>query len=631
VPIAQLGQVNISALQVPQALVQIVPPQYLFGGVSTNIGGFVGTASWGPVGVPTVFGNYSQYASQFGPTINRLNDIGAHVILAQQQGAQYFTGVRVTDGTDVAATGQIQNNYATGTVTFVSNPVAATTITIGGTVVTFVASGAVGLQVNIGGTLALTLTALQTVLAASVDANLVKAAYAVSATVLTITYATRGLVGNSFTIATNVTGATASAATLLNGGVSLVATALYTGSLGNGIKLTLQPGSKAGTYRVVISCPGLPTEVFDNIAAGLTGNAIWVGIAAAINSGASGIRPASNLIILTAQSVGIAPLAASTTYTFASGTDGVTTITGLLMIGQDVVPRTGMYALRGTNIARFDLCDLSDLTLVLTQNSFALDIGAEAICVSPMSDTITNAAIELGNQGIDSYAVKVIFGDWVVWPDTINQIPQRVTSPQAIAMGIRGNLSPQNSLLNKPIYGIAGTQSSVLNKRYSYADLQALATARMDVIALDPTLTNNFIFRLGINTSSNQVIYDDAYTDVTNFLAKSLVIVASQYVGQTQTADERRRARISLQGFMAFAQQNGIIGTADNTQAYQVTLDNTNNTQISVALGFQYAYVKAIYLGIVRFFIVNLEGGASVTISNTLISNSTPALGVGVA
>lgn len=505
-PIAQLGQVNLSALNVPQGLVQIVKPQFLFGGVSTNIGGFVGTASWGPVGLPMTFGNYSQYAQIFGPTINRTYDIGGHVILADSQGNGVWAGVRVTDGTDTAATVAILTNC-------------------------------------------------------------------------------------------------------------LTLTARYTGSLGNSVSATIATGTQTGSYKLVISCPGLSSEVFDNLAQGLTGNAIWVAVANAVNNGASSIRPASAIIVATAGTGTTTPAIAS--YTLAGGTDGVAAITTAVLLGVDAAPRRGMYALRGTGIARFALCDLADVTSFSTQLAFAADIGAEAIATTPASDTIANAASEMATAAIDSPWAKVIFGDWIIWNDTINNVPQRLTSPQALAMGIRGNLSPQNSTLNKPIAGIVGTQSSFLGRTYGYADLQQLAAARVDVVCQDRTLSNSFIFRLGINSSSNQVLQDDAYTDVTNFLAKSVQIIANQYIGQTQTPTERRQARVALQEFLSLAQKNGIIGTADGSQAFQVILDGTNNTAASAALGFQYAYVKAIYLAIVRYFVINLEGGASVTVSNT--------------
>lgn len=505
-PISQLGQVNLSALNVPQALVQIVPPQFLFGGVSTNINGIVGIASWGPVGVPINFGNYQQFAQNFGPTIVRKYDMGAHVILATAQGANNFFGVRVTDGTDTAALIAVLTNC----ITF---------------------------------------------------------------------------------------------------------TAKYTGTFGANIKVSISPGAQATTFKVVVSAPGMSTEVFDNLALGLAGNALWVAVAAAINNGSSATRGPSNMIVAAA-GVGVtAP--ATAIYALAGGNDGVATITTAVLIGVDTVPRKGMYALRGTQIARFDICDLDDSTSWSTQQVFALDMGAEAICCTPAGDTLSNASTVLATAGIDSYGITVIFGDWIYYLDTINNVPRRLVSPQALKLGLRGNLSPQNSALNKPLGGIVGTQSSIQGKTYSYSDFQLLSSSRLDLVCLDPTISNSFVFRLGINTSSNQALIDDAYTDVTNFLAKSLLIIAANYIGQTQTPDTRRRARISIIEFLALADKNGIIGTADGSQSYQVTLDTSNNTPTSVALGFMYAYVKATYFGIIRYFIVNLEGGGSVVISTT--------------
>lgn len=106
---------------------------------------------------------------------------------------------------------------ATGKITFSANPVAASTITLNGTVVTFVASGATGNQVNIAGTLAGTLGNLLTFLNGSTDTQLVKFTYLVdnTNTILGLSAATSGTGGNSLTIAASV--ATASGSTLAGG------------------------------------------------------------------------------------------------------------------------------------------------------------------------------------------------------------------------------------------------------------------------------------------------------------------------------------------------------------------------------------------------------------------------------
>lgn len=103
--IVQQGSLNTTALIVPDLYVQIVPPQnLLINGVPTNVVGMVGTAQWGPVGQSMIVGSMAQYSSIFGALQNRKYDMGTAVAIAAQQGASNFRCVRVTDGTDAAAT-----------------------------------------------------------------------------------------------------------------------------------------------------------------------------------------------------------------------------------------------------------------------------------------------------------------------------------------------------------------------------------------------------------------------------------------------------------------------------------------------------------------------------------------------
>ena len=103
-PIVQQGSINTTALVVPDLYVQIVPPQNLvLNGVPTNVLGIVGTASWGPANQPATVATMADYARAFGPLMSRKFDMGTHVATAVQQGASNFRCVRVTDGTDVAA------------------------------------------------------------------------------------------------------------------------------------------------------------------------------------------------------------------------------------------------------------------------------------------------------------------------------------------------------------------------------------------------------------------------------------------------------------------------------------------------------------------------------------------------
>src|ERR1700722_4303673 len=112
-PISQLGALNTTALIVPDLYVQIVPPSVtLLNGVPTNILGMVGTATWGPVGSPTIVGKMNDYSNNFGAIQARAYDMGTAVAAAVLQGASNFRCVRVTDGTDTAASGSVNQTGA---------------------------------------------------------------------------------------------------------------------------------------------------------------------------------------------------------------------------------------------------------------------------------------------------------------------------------------------------------------------------------------------------------------------------------------------------------------------------------------------------------------------------------------
>lgn len=504
-PVSQLGSINTTALYVPDVYVQIVPPQnVLINGLPTNILGVVGTAQWGPANAPTVIGNMADYARTFGAIQNRTYDMGTAVAAAVLQGANNFRCVRVTDGTDTAAS-----------------------VTVQTTCITF--------------------------------------------------------------------------------------TSFYTGTLGNSAQVTIAAGSQASTTKVSVAMPGRVTETFDNIAG--SGNTLWVNIANAINLGQSGLRGPSAMIVATAGAGTASPTL--TTYTLAGGTDGATTITGSTLLGVDTVPRKGMYALRSTYTSVAMLTDCSDSTTWATQVAFGLSEGIYMIAVGPQGDTISNAVSTKSTAGVDSYAMRLSFGDWIYFNDTVNgQI--RLISPQGFIAGRMANLSPEQSTLNKPLYGIVGTQKSSQNLTYSNAELQTLALAGIDVITNPIPAGNMFGARIGHNTSSNAVTNGDNYTRMTNYLAYTLNSAMGIFIGKLQGSSQgdptRRSAKSAIDNFLQALQQQNMIDD------YSVILDKSNNPDNRIALGYMQADVKVRYLSVVEKFLVNLEGGQSVTITRQSVA-----------
>jgi hypothetical protein len=163
-----------------------------------------------------------------------------------------------------------------------------------------------------------------------------------------------------------VTDGTDTAAQAAVGGTTFIFTALYTGSLGNQIVLTMGAGSQANTWRLTVALPGLAPEVYDNI--GGTGAGFWTALASAVNQGQGLLRGPSQLIIASANGTTASPAAFSLTLgTGTSGTDGATSITAATLIGSDILPRHGMYALRGQGCGIALLADADDPTQYTTQ------------------------------------------------------------------------------------------------------------------------------------------------------------------------------------------------------------------------------------------------------------------------
>lgn len=619
--IYQYGQLNTTALSTPGLYTIVVPPSvYLLNGVPTNIGAFVGTATWGPVGVPFNVSAVTDYSRTFGLPQARKYDMGTHLMAANYQGAAaVYKCVRVTDGTDTLATVNVggagaSGTKAAGTVTYSVNMVNNQTLTLNGTIWTFVtAAPTTNYQVLIGATLAATLAQLVFQLNTSPDAQTSLCTYSATALILSIVFDVAGTDGNAFTLASSV--GTASSTTLLGGTAStsgFTLNSIWTGSGGNGDTYSISTGTKIGTWKLVLTHTGNVPETFDNIGYGLSGAALWSAFVSAVNNGNSTIRPQSSCMVAVIGGSTAAPVVACGL--LAGGTDGATTINGAVLIGVDVIPRKGMYALRSQAVSIAALCDCDDWTTYSTQIPFGLAEGIYMVGVTPFGDTPANAANVKLNAGIDSYAFLLMLGDWILVNDTINNL-QRWISPQGYKVGWLANASPQFSSLNKPLQGIITTQKNQFGLTYSDADLQVLSTAGIDVITNPIPTGHMFGCRIGRNSSSNAVIHGDNYTRMTNYIAATINAGMGIFVGALQGSSPTDTTRLQAKATLdAFGQA---LITANMIVDWYTVLDLSNNPLNQIALGYMQAYVQVTYLSVVEYFLISLQGGQSVTITRS--------------
>ncbi|MDQ0124701.1 hypothetical protein J2W17_003655 [Pseudomonas lini] len=515
-PIYPAGSLNTAALTAPDLYIQIQPPKTRYiNGVATDILGIVGVADWGPVGAATLIGSPGDASQQFGTQVVRKYDLCTAIAVSIQGGASNIRAVRVTDGTDTAATSALKDTAA-------------------------------------------------------------------------------------------ATGATL--------------TARYTGTLGNQLSATLSAGSAAASWKLIISLPGIAPEVFDNIIG--SGLALWTNIVSAVNNGQSGIRGPSQLVVATVGATTLAPVALGQTVVFAAGTSGNTTITDAVLIGVDGVTgatRKGMYALRGSGAQVANLVDVTDGTQWPTMLTYGLSEGCYMISQGAAGASYVTVSSALTTAGCDSYALKVMVGDWVYWQDQVNG-QQRMIAPATFAAAKIASQSPNQSALNKPITNAVSTQRNLTQQPYSIPEIGAINTARLDVITNPCPGGSYFGHRSGLNCSSNAAVNGDNYTRMTNFIALTLAASFGGTIGRLQTPDVRRETKSTMESFLQTLVDQGMIGDVNGGPAFSVQLDKANNPDARVALGYMQADVQVKYLSVIRYFLVNLEGGQAVSI----VASATP-------
>ena len=420
-----------------------------------------------------------------------------------------------------------------------------------------------------------------------------------------------------------VTDGTDTAAYSVIPGLNASFTAIHTGSLGNAIVVTLGAGSKPSTssvtyWKLTVTLSGFAPEVYD----GLTGNGqtFWSNLANAVNSGMGSQRGPSALIIANAGGSTATPMPFSLHLGLSSvGTDGAALVGSSQLVGVDAPARSGMHSLRGQNCGLALLADCDDASTWSIQAGFGLQEGIYMILTTPVGDTIANAVAAKGQAGLDSYSAKLMFGDWLWWSDQVNQT-LRLVSPQGFAAGRLGNLSPEQSSLNKPVYGIiasqtTGTPGSGQSNAYSSADLGVLLAAGIDVICNPQPAGSFWGVRGGHNTSSNPATDGDNYTRLTNYIAETLAAGMGQYVGQVINSGLFNQVRSTQLSFLNNMLGQGLLGSTDGSLPFSVVCDTSNNPASRTSLGYVQSDAQIQYQAINEKFIVNVEGGQTVQVS----------------
>lgn len=589
--ISYAGLFSSTALVAPGVYINVVPPKgSVIRPALIGILAMVGFASWGPVNVPTQVG-VGQPLALFGTQQVRKYDLVTHAANAQQIQAALNSGAslmlnRVTDGTDVAASGIVNLVAATATIAVAGSGYATNDI----------ATLSNGVQIKIttqSGGVPSAIT-IQSAAATSQPSN----------PVAQTSSAPPG--GTGLTVNLTYT-------------KQLTLTSLYTGTAANSASATISAGSAANTSKITLSMAPFPNEVFDNISG--SGNALWVNMAAAINNGNSPQRGPSQLMIATAGTATSAAVVGTTN--LSGGTDGAATPSSAVLVGTDGTTRTGIYAFRGMGCSHGVVCDLDDHTQNATIIPFAQSEGTYWGVNNAAGDTPSAAATQKATDGTDSPWVKLFEGDWTYCQDNVNG-GQRLLGPATFGMAVLSCLQPQQSGLNKQTPLVVATQRSKSMTVYSQPDLVTLTNAGIEVIANPIPRGSMFGMAIGRNASSDPTRNTDNWPVLTSFIARSLAgpSALGPAIGAVITPDFFTTWRDVLDNFLSSLKN----ATPEPViQAYQITFDTSNNPQSQTATGLVVAEVLIQYAGIASVFLVNLQSGATVVIPASTSNVNTAA------
>jgi hypothetical protein len=484
-------------------VVKVSPSVVTLNEAPTNIAFYVGTAAFGPVNAPVAVSDMTSYSKVFGAIQARKFDMGSHVAAAVLQGANDFICIRVTDGTDTAATKAVTTGSGTPKTVF-------------------------------------------------------------------------------------------------------TATAKYSGTAGNNIVIAVGTGSKAATFRVTVTM-GTTIEAYDNIAIATFGADFAAAVAA---------RP-SNLIVVTSGDPTATALAAGFSVTLVGGTDGAGVVSTDLV--GDSSTRTGMWAAQNTQASIGVLCDCDDSTTYTTQIAYGEANNVLMIAVGPAGQAISDAITAKQTAGADDTNIKIMLGDWVYFNDPSNGT--RMISPQGFVAGRMQNLTASDSSLNKPIFGVVGSQrvgapGSGTVGTYSDAELLELGLAGIDVLTNPQPRGAIWGVRLGINASSEAGVQDETYTRMENLLLSTFNSGMGQYVGEKINNGLFLDVTTTLDNALGNLLSEGVLAVQeDGSVPYTVQCDKFNNPQSQTSLGLLTAAVQCRFQGIVRDFVIGVEGGAGVTIN----------------
>lgn len=628
-------QINPSALTVPAVYLVVQPPQASITGAPASVVGMIGTASWGPLNKATLIGDMASQNVLFGPvsaaSLTDIHDAATDVWTSLQQASQLglsIQEVRVSDGTDDAASLVVNDNTAdTQTLLVGGSKTTADVINL-----VFTNSAITGSPVTVPYTVLSgdTLSTITVALKNAINANTALTAAGIKATSTSLTITVTASTDLdiipviTYAIGSNTETITITSPSAVIGGTL---TALYTGVLGNAIRMSILPGTSSTLVNVLLTAwAGKSQEFYQALP---NTSAFWAALTSVLSGGAGPTRPASQLARFVAASSTHAPqLQVATPLT--GGLDGRSGVTSAMLVGSPTggasAQGSGLYALLKCipSVQQAWCVGLADMTVAPTIQAIGSQNGILMAICEPIDTTVSAAVADLNSYGIDNYQV-MCFIDWPQMFDPVNGL-LRYVPPTGPLGGLIAALSPEQSPLNKSLQAVVTTSRLANIGPYDDADIGLANTNGIALVSNPIPAGPQFGFVTAVNTSLNNIgTAPIEYSRMTNFLIQSVGANLGQFIGKLQSqqvVDPVRSAiKSNLNSFLAQLVSNTQLDAYVTLCEFSQTNNSPGyNTPTTIAKHICSVFVAATYLSSIWYLIFTLQGGTTVSVQNVVSS-----------
>lgn len=628
------SQIDPSAFTVPAVYLVVQPPQASITGAPASVVGRVGTTSWGPLNKATLVGDMQSQNILFGPiskaSLTDIHDMATDTWASLQQASQLgLTNqqVRVSDGTDVAASLTLNDNTAdTQTVVIGSGstPTADDVVTL-----IFTNSQITGSPVSIAYTVVLddTPTIIATALRTAINANTALIAAGITATNSTVTITVHASTDLDILPVITFTLSDAATETVVITAPSAVTggtlTALYSGVLGNSIRMSILPGTNSTLVNVLLTAwAGKEQEYYTALP---NTGAFWAALSAVLSGGAGPTVASSQLARFVVASSTHGPQLQVAT-PLAGGTDGRSGITSAQLVGSPTGGAggqgSGLYALLKCipTVQQAWCVGLDDMTVAPLIQQIGNQSGILMGIIQPIDTDVTTAVANLNTYGIDSYQV-MCFIDWPQMFDPINNVA-RYVPPTGPLGGLCASLSPEQSPLNKQLQGVITTSRLANIGPYDDSDVGLANTNGIALVSNPIGAGPQFGFVTAVNTSLNNIgTAPIEYSRMTNFLIQSVGANLGQFLGALQSqqvVDPVRSAiKSNLNSFMAQLVGNSQLDAYLNLCEFSLTNNSPGyNTPTTISKHICSVFTAATYKASIWYLLFTLQGGTTVSVQN---------------